>query len=392
LTTETNPDDADLVAATRRGDRAAYAALYERHRSMLAALFWRALGDASLAEDAVQEAALRGMLGIDTLRRPETFGSWLGGIGLNVCREWLRRRPPEVRSWEALAGGRYIAEPTAAEADPIDQAVELDVAGRVRAAVEGLPGGQRAAVVLYYLEGLTLAEVAAQLGIPAGAVKARLHKARAHLRRDLRDLREEEVEESMSEKPASTEPVEVHVADVRRTRVGSGETAQVQGHIVLQEINGTRSLVIWVGENEAVALALLREGVAFPRPQTYQLTDSLLRSVDARILGVTVERLADDVYYASILVEGPNGQHVIDARPSDAINLALLAGAPIRAVEEVFAAAGSISAPSTPTDAVVEHGPEIAARTMEHWQKQLAAHLASRQSTETTEEKGAGHP
>ncbi len=87
-------DDAVLVEAARAGNKAAFAELVRRHGGLLSALCRRALGDADLAENASQEAILRAMLGLDRLRRPERFGPWLAGIGLNVCRRWLRQRSP----------------------------------------------------------------------------------------------------------------------------------------------------------------------------------------------------------------------------------------------------------------------------------------------------------
>lgn len=82
--------DAALVAAALTGDGAAYAALVERH----ARAGRRVLDDPSQAEDAVQreKAVLWGLLDLDRLRRPDRFGSWPAGIGLNACRRELRRR------------------------------------------------------------------------------------------------------------------------------------------------------------------------------------------------------------------------------------------------------------------------------------------------------------
>jgi RNA polymerase sigma factor (sigma-70 family) len=95
-----------LVTAARQGSRAALAELVVRHRPMVVAVCRGALGDAELAEDAAQEAVLLAMTSLDRLRHAERFGPWLAGIGLNVCRRWLRQRSRASWSWEALQGGR----------------------------------------------------------------------------------------------------------------------------------------------------------------------------------------------------------------------------------------------------------------------------------------------
>src|SRR5262249_50214601 len=144
----------------------------------------RAVGP-GMAEDAVQEAVLTAMLRLDRLRRPERFGAWLAGIGLNLCRLWVRQRARGPESWEAHPDR---PEPTDGALDPAEQAAVAEVAWRVRMAVATLPPGQRAAVLLHYIAGLSQAEAAATLGVEPGAVRTRLHKARLALRAPLRDL------------------------------------------------------------------------------------------------------------------------------------------------------------------------------------------------------------
>jgi RNA polymerase sigma-70 factor (ECF subfamily) len=317
-------DDAALVAAARSGDRAALAALIERHRGMARALCWRMLGDDALADDALQEAALQAMLAIDRLRVPARFGSWLGGIALNVCRGMLAERR-DVWSWETLSGGVYVAEPVDPAPEPAVLAEERDLAARVRRAVDSLPTGQRAAVLMVYLAGLSHAETAALLGTPAGAVKTRLHKARARLRRDLIDLWREE---TMTTSTAS-ELIEMRVAEVQR-KARNGDMPESY-RVTLEEVGGARRLLIWIGRAEARALVCKLDGIEMPRPQTEVLAQRLLEAVGGRIVEVRITELTDEVFYAVAVVEGPTGRAEVDARPSDALNLALLAGAPIRA-------------------------------------------------------------
>src|SRR6185437_7358254 len=149
------------------------AELLRRHGDTAVALAARVLGSADLARDAAQEAAVAAMTDLGRLRSPDRFGAWFCGITLNVARRWLRQLRPEV------AG--LIADLLAAGPDPAEAAEAADTAARVREAIGSLADGQRHAVHLFYLQGLSHREVAAELGISVGAVKARLHQARAAL-------------------------------------------------------------------------------------------------------------------------------------------------------------------------------------------------------------------
>ncbi len=338
-------DDAALVRAARAGDRDAYAALIGRRRPLLLALCRRMLGDVAPVEDAVQEATLQALLSLDRLQRPERFGPWLGGIGLNVCRRLLHARATDawpLDALDALDGGRYSEEPVDREMGPAELAEQAEVGRRVRQAVDGLPRGQRAAVVLFYLSGLSHAETAAQLGIDVGAVKTRLHKARITLRRRLSDeYRAGEREEkrmsattTTTTATAETEPIEVTVDGVRRNREKDTRC------VILKEVHGPRYLVIWVGQDVSHALAATLHRSELPRPLTHTLLGQVLDALDGRLREVRVTRLDGDVYYATLTVEGPRRTVTLDARPSDAITMALISGVPILVDAAVLIAAG----------------------------------------------------
>lgn len=329
------PNDADLVRLAREGDKAAFAELIDRHGTLLLALCRRALGDPELARDARQEAVLQAMLNLDRLRRPERFGPWLAGIGLNVCRGWLRHRPADCWSWEALQGGRQVLEPIDERTGPEGLAEFNDLADRIHQAVADLPNGQRAAVLLFYLSGLTYAETAAQLGVEVGAVKTRLHKARAVLRRRLSPMWEEAMADRSTIPTAGPRVVEMRVTDVRRTPADDNHPAR---HVVaLEEVGGTRSLLIWVGQFEGTALAVLLEKAETARPLTYTFMAGVLDAAGGRLREVRVSRLAEQTFYATATVDGPGGTRRVDARPSDALSLALVTGAPILVEPAVLA-------------------------------------------------------
>jgi RNA polymerase sigma factor (sigma-70 family) len=323
-------DDAALVRRAREGDSGAFAALVARHRPMLVALCRRRLGDPGLAEDAAQEAVLQAMVGLDRLERPERFGAWLGGIGLNLCRRWRRDQAREEWSLAALTGGRAAPDPV--PASPAEAAEQAEAARHLRRAVGRLPAGQRAAVVLFYLVGMAHREVAAALGIGVGAVKTRLHKGRAALRAELAAW------EGADEMTATTAgPVAMRVTEVRR-QAGQG-TQPEKTVILLQEEAGERRLCIWVGGFEGLQIALALLGTEPPRPMAYRFMTSLLEATGGRLAEARVTRLEDGTFFGVAVVEGPAGTREVDARPSDVLNLALLTGAPVRVDPSVLAQA-----------------------------------------------------
>jgi RNA polymerase sigma factor (sigma-70 family) len=314
--------DAQLVAAARAGGRDAFAALVARHYPLLLACCRRAVGEAAAA-DAAQEAVLQALLGLHGLRCDERFGPWLVGIGLNVSRRLLERRAPQAVALDATA------EPVAPGPEPHELAESAFAAAQVREAIATLPAGQRDAVTLFYLAGLSQAEVAEHLGTAVGAVKTRLHKARASLQDQLADLKKE---------PMPVPTVPMRVADVRDT----GRDEILSSHVIfLEEEGGPRRLPIWVGAAEATTLALRLRDVELLRPGTYELAGDLLRAAGAYLREVRIVALTESIFYAeAVLGDGTT----VDARPSDALNLALVVGAPVLVDEAVLERAAETEA------------------------------------------------
>jgi hypothetical protein len=109
------------------------------------------------------------------------------------------------------------------------------------------------------------------------------------------------------------------------------------GHfVVLDELVGDRHLVIQIGQAEAFALSANLSETSWDRPMTYQLMAELVCSLGGRIREIRLDALVDGAYAATVEVEGPAGVELVDARSSDALNLAVLVGAPVSVALEML--------------------------------------------------------
>jgi RNA polymerase sigma factor (sigma-70 family) len=258
--------------------------------------------------DVAQDAALVAWLQLDRLRDPERFGAWLAGIGRLLSLRALRERRPELTKDGALP------DKAADERDePVERVLARERARELATAIASLPPGQRDAVVLFHLGDLPQAAVADRLGTGPSAVSTRLHKARAALRARL----------------IPKEPfVHATIRDIRRTPAN---------RYVIILAAGDDELPIWIGKPEAEALVAGVRDVELPRPNAHALALSLLAAVDRSASAVRICKLEVGIFYAEVVLD--DGTKV-DARPSDALVLAVAAGLPIQVDPAVLEAAG----------------------------------------------------
>jgi uncharacterized protein len=121
--------------------------------------------------------------------------------------------------------------------------------------------------------------------------------------------------------------VPVTVADVvRETEDGPQRQERFFIELVPTAEGDTRKLAIGVGDAEAIALAFSIQGQEFPRPMTYQLMASLIAASGSAVRTVRITSLREGIFYAQVVLRGGT---TVDARPSDALNLAAVAGAPV---------------------------------------------------------------
>ncbi len=125
--------------------------------------------------------------------------------------------------------------------------------------------------------------------------------------------------------------------------------------VILKVKDSDRYLPIWIGANEADAIALTLQHVTVPRPLTHDLLGSVISSLGAQVNHILVSDLNDDTFYAKIVLQHNGDQTEIDSRPSDAIALAVRTESPIYAEDAVIDRAGieldqDTGKPSIPAD------------------------------------------
>ncbi len=140
--------------------------------------------------------------------------------------------------------------------------------------------------------------------------------------------------------PADTTMVPMRVSKAVALGGGgdpSGRAQRERFFMVLDEVNRDRHLVIGVGEAEAFALDSGLQGLRWGRPMTYEFTAALVRGLGGRVREVRLDRVVDGAYAATVEVEGQQGGVLVDARCSDALNLAVLTQVPVLVAPQVLA-------------------------------------------------------
>ncbi|MGW4355535.1 RNA polymerase sigma factor SigM [Nocardia sp. NPDC004582] len=175
-----NASDRELLAAHAAGAPHAFAELFRRHRDHLYQTALRASYSPEDAADSLQDALLSAHRGAAGFRGDAEVRSWMHRIVVNACLDRIRRN--KLRRTEPLS------EDTADEpACPRDDFAALEATLLVDAALFTLPAEQRTALVAVELEGYSIADAAALLGIPEGTVKSRCARGRRRLEMKLRE-------------------------------------------------------------------------------------------------------------------------------------------------------------------------------------------------------------
>jgi len=174
---------AQRVIAAQAGDRAAFGELFVQYEKSIYAIALRRTGNATEAQELVQDVFMQAMLKIDQLRAPEAFGGWLRQITVRMAINRITRRKVA-----------YATEPEVLEATVLgkgtpDQALmDKERQEQVRDGLSRLRDMDRDTLEAFYVKGQSLAQMADEFDAPIGTIKRRLHVARKRLAVEVEEL------------------------------------------------------------------------------------------------------------------------------------------------------------------------------------------------------------
>ncbi len=170
--------DAELIRRCQENDSSAVNELYRRYREKVYRIACRIVLDHDDALDVTQDVFIHVLKGIAAFRFQSSFSTWVTRVTVNVSIDWIRKR----RRMKSVA-----FQPV--ELDGVETvAVKNDQAERVHDAFKLLDPEQRSCIILREIEGASYQEIADALGCSIGTVRSRIHRARGHLKRILKDV------------------------------------------------------------------------------------------------------------------------------------------------------------------------------------------------------------
>lgn len=169
--------ESELIAGVLAGDPAAERKLYDTYIDQVWRMTYRFAGDSDRAADWAQETFVRVFQRLRDFRGESRLGTWIGAIAVSVSLGGLRKTRRHEQREAPLEEGDVVAVPP--------RRVDVDLAERLRRAIDDLAEGYRSVFVLHDMEGYTHEEIGRMLDVTPGTSKAQLHRARARLREAL---------------------------------------------------------------------------------------------------------------------------------------------------------------------------------------------------------------
>ncbi|OIJ14654.1 RNA polymerase sigma factor SigW [Anaerobacillus arseniciselenatis] len=177
-----------IIIDVKKGDQEAFAELVELYKDKVYQISYRMVGNVHEAQDIAQESFLRAYVNIDTYDVNRKFSTWLFRIVTNLSIDRLRKKKPDFyleQHIEGTEGLTLSSQIAATEELPEDQVITHELQHWIQEEILNLPLKYRSAIILKYIEDLSLKEISEILDIPVATVKTRIHRGREALRKKL---------------------------------------------------------------------------------------------------------------------------------------------------------------------------------------------------------------
>ncbi|GAE27363.1 RNA polymerase sigma factor SigW [Halalkalibacter wakoensis JCM 9140] len=180
-----------LIREVKKGEQQAFSEIVDLYKDKVYQVAYRMVGNVHEAQDIAQEAFLRAYTNIDRFDLNRKFSTWLFRIATNVAIDRLRKKKPDFYLQEEVGGsdGLTFESQLAADEDlPEDQVITIEMQHWVQEEINQLPPKYRTAIILKYIEDLSIKEISEILDIPQATVKTRIHRGREALRKRMRHV------------------------------------------------------------------------------------------------------------------------------------------------------------------------------------------------------------
>ncbi len=255
--------DVELIHRVLDGDDTAFSELVKKYQKPVHALVWRKIGDFHIAEEITQDTFLKAYQGLATLKKPQSFASWLYVIAANHCSTWLRKKRLRTQSLEETSGvqlekatysGYVIEENEQAAVETRREAVKKLLAK--------LQESERTVITLHYFGEMSSVEIGAFLGVSENTIRSRLRRAQQRLKKEEPMIRE--VLDNYQITPGFTEHIMREISHLKPAVPGS-----------------SKPLVPWVIAASTVALVFIMLGASnqylsrFQKPYSFDAASEM---------------------------------------------------------------------------------------------------------------------
>jgi RNA polymerase sigma-70 factor, ECF subfamily len=180
-----------IIQQVKKGDQQAFEEIVELYGGRVYQLTYRMLGNTHEAEDISQEAFLRAYINIERFDSTKKFSTWLYRIATNLAIDRMRKKKPDYHLDAEIAGTEGLtlySQLASDEKDPDEQVEVFELQEEVQQEIDNLPAKYRSAIILKYIQELSLKEISDILDLPVATVKTRIHRGREALRKRLRNV------------------------------------------------------------------------------------------------------------------------------------------------------------------------------------------------------------